>query len=193
MVAATLPAGIPMCQYPGVIYPTVCSANNPTMEETEHWRLRLIELKQAVGCTQAAMAAAIGVDASYFSRLLYPPGKKGRKNLGLDTLRSLIKVNTLSADWFDLPLGSKLPNSRGNQGGGEEVSLSLIASEPRGRTAASSVKWPFKETSYKRLNALVDRLGPKLGEDAIRDLDSLLDVAVSRWEQRAARLGKHAS
>ena len=160
------------------------------MDETEHWRLRLIELKTSLGETQAAMASAMNVDASYFSRLLYPLGKKGRKNLGLDTLRSLVKAYRLRADWFDLPLGSALPQRYGSNLEEVDFGIGIIAREPTERTTSTPVKWPFKETSYKRLQQLLDDLGPKTAPEALRDMDSLLDIAVARWEHRAVQLRK---
>lgn len=163
------------------------------MDETEHWRLRLIELKGAKRASQAAMAAAMGVDASYFSRLLYPLGKKGRKNLGLETLRSLCKAYQLRYDWFDLPLGTMLPGAMGMaspataQG---DYPMGRTVGEPAGHEPARpAIAWPFKDVPYQRLRALMELLGPQAGE-AVRDLDTLLDIAVARWEKRAAQLGK---
>ena len=45
--------------------------------------------------------------------------------------------------------------------------------------------WPFKQVTYRRLMALRSALGPKLGADALRDIDELLDVAVTKWERLA--------
>jgi transcriptional regulator with XRE-family HTH domain len=170
------------------------------MEDTEHWRQRLVELKTALGITQAAMAAAIGVEPSYLSRLLYPPGKAGRKNLGLDTMRALRSAYGLRADWFDLPLGSVLPGQGVALGVAEAVAAygnagPLPGSHKAGASPLRSngVAWPFKEVSYQRLQALKKSLGPKLAGEALHDLDTLLDVAVARWEQRAHRLSKRAS
>lgn len=164
------------------------------MDETEHWRLRLVELKDALGETQAAMASAMGVDASYFSRLLYPQGKKGRKNLGLDTLRSLCKAYQLRVDWFDLPLGSMLP-SPGDKiptaARADDLAIARQIAEPRGEPARAPIAWPFKDVAYQRIVALQATLGPKHAGEAMRDLDSLLDIAVARWEHRAAQLSKH--
>lgn len=160
------------------------------MEETEHWRLRLVELKTALSLKQCEIADAIGKPDSYVSRLLYEPGKKGRKNLGWDTIRDIVKAYNLRVDWFDLPLGSMLPSKGAKK---------LIAGEPAtdvafyGQAAeppAPAITWPFKQTSYKRLQALLEELGQKVGPEALRDLDSLLDVAVARWEVRAAELRK---
>lgn len=171
------------------------------MDETEHWRQRLLELKDALDAKQAAMAARIGVDASYFSRLLYEPGKKGRKNLGLDTLRSLIKAYQLSADWFDLPLGTALPDpERTAQAEASDTRFNVIDRVPEhnvsdiqaGELARAPIAWPFKDVAYRRLIDLQAALGPQQAAEAMRDLDSLLDIAVARWEHRAAQLSKRA-
>lgn len=161
------------------------------MEETEHWRLRLVELQEALGYKQAAMAKDMDVDASYFSRLLYPPGKPGRKNLGMDTMRAARKAYGLSADWFDLPLGSALP-SRG-QTPGVSTHPALRAAEERRPYANPLVAWPFATTSHQRLQTLLDGLDNTTRAEALHDLDSLLDVAVARWEHRAEALRKRAS
>ena len=39
----------------------------------------------------ARIARETGIDASYLSRCLYPPGKPGRKNMGDDTVSALDK------------------------------------------------------------------------------------------------------
>jgi len=191
-MSETLPAGIVKRQYLGVIYPTVCVRDTSTMEETEHWRQRLIELKQALGATQASMAKDMDVDASYFSRLLYPPGKSGRKNLGMDTMRAARKAYGLSADWFDLPLGSALP-SRQTRHGVSHLSTGVQRVAEQIRPYANPlVAWPFATTSHQRLQALLDSLDNATRTEALRDLDSLLDVAVARWEHRATALRKLA-
>lgn len=184
--------------YPKVIYPPVMTPNNRAMEDTEHWRLRLLELQDALGLKQVEMAHAIEVEPSYFSRLRYPPGKAGRKNLGLDTLRALIKAYGLRYDWFDLPLGSQLPARRVSGASTPPalpapVRLELAVSEPRETPARPAIVWPFKEVAYQRLMALQAKLGPKHAAEALRDIDELLDTAVARWERRADRLSKRAS
>lgn len=158
------------------------------MGREEHWRQRLLELKEDLHLKQAAMAQAMDVDSSYFSRLLYPPGKKGRKNLGLDTMRACREAFHLSADWFDLPLGTALPS------GQQSIPAAAhIAATPAPADQSSVVKiagkftWPFKQVTYRRLLALRSMLGPKLGADAFHDIDELLDVAVTKWERLAAK------
>lgn len=49
-----------------------------------------------------------------------------------------------------------------------------------------TVTWPFRQVSYGRIQHLKSILGKNAG-DAMRDIDELLDVAVSRWELRAQK------
>lgn len=174
------------------------------MEETEHWRLRLLELEEAqkaFGITlHKQMADLMGIEPSYYSRLRYEPGRKGRKNLGLDTLRAAIKAFGLRYDWFDLPLGSAIPRPNGaapsatEKDQGSEVRLSIIAREPDSpRPEKPGALWPFKDLSYKRLNALLDSLDKTTRGEALRDIDSLLEAGLIRWEQKAEALRKRAS
>ncbi|WP_157090230.1 helix-turn-helix domain-containing protein [Polaromonas jejuensis] len=83
-----------------------------SMETTdpEHWRLRLAELIRHLGLKQKAFSEKTGIDPSYLSRLLYEPGKKGRKNLGFDTMLAVRQTYELSPGWFELPIGAELPN-----------------------------------------------------------------------------------
>lgn len=158
------------------------------MERNEHWRQRLLELKSDLELSQAAIAAAMGVPANYVSRLLYPPGKAGRKNLGMDTMRSLRTAYNLSADWFDLPLGSDLPRTRSSKS-----SPALVVSEPPASSNVVPVtghSWPFTLVAYRRLLALKDALGPKLAAEAIRDIDEHLNFAVARWEVKVPKQKK---
>lgn len=112
----SLPMGISASQYPQAIYLVVTHRNNRAMEINEHWRLRLIELKDDLGLKQAELALKLEKSPDYVSRLLYAPGKKGRKNLGLQTIRTAVQNFDLAAGWFDLPLGTDLPSARTDRG-----------------------------------------------------------------------------
>lgn len=160
---------------------------NAAMERTEHWRQRLIELKGALALSQVALATAMDVPANYVSRLLYEPGKKGRKNLGMDTMRALRDAYKLSADWFDLPLGSSLPTH------GRESPGPLVASEPANSYNVVSVQgsyWPFTLVSQSRLMRLKHALGHKVAADAFREIDAHLNFVVSQWEAKVAKQKK---
>lgn len=102
-------------------------------EADEHRRRRLLELVAAIGGTQTAIAANAGIDASYLSRLLYPPGKAGRKNLGIDTMSNLQTAYRLPPGWFDMPPGSALPSPHF----GVEQEVFTYMSRP----------WPFKSVA----------------------------------------------
>lgn len=82
-----------------------------TTDRNEHYRKRLIELFDCLKITKAEMADRAALDRSYVTRLFYPAGKAGRKNLGLDTLDALKRAFELQSDWFDLPLGSQIPKT----------------------------------------------------------------------------------
>lgn len=155
------------------------------MGQEEHWRQRLLELKKDLRLKQSAMAAAMEIDASYMSRLLYPPGKKGRKNLGLDTMRACLKAFHLQADWFDLPLGTALPSGQTNMpetwvGVAQPIDAATVV-------PISDFHWPFKQVTYRRVMGLRTALGPRVGSEAMHDIDELLDVAITKWERLAAK------
>lgn len=80
------------------------------MDMYEHRRLRLLELfdtKRYGGHGGLArMAKDTGVDASYLSRLRYPPDKKGRKRLADEVIHSIQVGIGLAPGWFDMPLGT---------------------------------------------------------------------------------------
>jgi hypothetical protein len=48
------------------------------------------------------------------------------------------------------------------------------------------IVWPFQLVSYGRINDLKKALGPRAGNEAIRELDKYLDTLVARWEREAA-------
>jgi transcriptional regulator with XRE-family HTH domain len=180
---ATLPVGIQARQYPEVIYLAVHDLNNAAMEREEHWRQRLLELKGGLELKQSQIAADIGVADSYVSRLLYPPGKRGRKNLGLDNLRRLCAAYALPPDWFDLPLGARVPGA----------GSSMLVSESAAVFALRRDAWPFNLVTQDRIAKLRKALGPKLSDEAISDLDESLDLAVTKWERRAAQRKRRRS
>lgn len=154
------------------------------MGREEHWRQRLLELKSDLRLKQVAMAKAMNIDPTYLSRLLYAPGKAGRKNLGLDTILACRKAFNLSADWFDLPLGSALPS-------GQQTSPAWLGvASPTGPNTVvplNGVRWPFKQVTYSRLMELQSKLGARAGREALNDIDQLLDVVVTKWERAASK------
>lgn len=147
----------------------------------EHWRLRLLELQKSLGANQKSMADTTGIDPSYLSRLLYPPGKKGRKNLGLETMASFRAGYDLSAGWFDLPLGSELPGPHVAED--PPTFLLMEQAAPRPAHESRSIAWPFHLVSYRRLQDLRKALGPRIAHEAIADIDKHLDIVLQKWER----------
>lgn len=158
------------------------------IEENEHWRLRLVELvahlKTTKGFNQRQIAEEAGMTPDYLSRLLYIQGKKGRKNLGLDTMRRLCAAFNLPPNWFDLPLSSTPPD-----GGNDPADTGAKAPIPlvRSKANAEAIVWPFPHVSYERLMDLKDALGPKMGHEAMIDLAKTLEVQTMKWELEAKR------
>lgn len=151
----------------------------------EHWRLRLIELKVHLKVSQRAMADTTGIDPTYLSRLLYEPGKKGRKNLGLETMTSFRTGYGLSAGWFDLPLGSELPSTATTN---DQPAFMVKESSPITPMAnARAISWPFHLVSFRRLQDLRRALGPKLGQEAMADIDKYLEIVLLKWEREVTQ------
>ncbi|GEM_PF-3699542 len=164
------------------------------MSREEHWRLRLAELLQHLKVSQAAFARETGIDTTYVSRLLYPEEKKGRKNLGLDTMRTICSTYKLRTDWFDLELGSELPGLYPTQQlfkTANTVSLPLPGvEEPQAVYSANAKAWPFKDASYQRLMALKKILGRDY-QLALRDIEENIETAILKWEVRSATKKGH--
>lgn len=56
--------------------------------------------------------------------------------------------------------------------------------------AAPRVLWPFKLASLQRINELRMALGHQRANDALADIDSHLDIVLSKWEREAHRIPK---
>ena len=71
------------------------------MDKYEKRRVALQKLVESIGKgAQAKISEEIGVSASYLSRMLYPEGKKGKKNIGEDTATS---ISEKYPQWMPLP------------------------------------------------------------------------------------------
>ena len=157
------------------------------MEKYEHRRRRLLELKDwACEGKTARLAERIERSDSYVARMLYTEEKAGRKRIGDDMLDVIESAFGLIHGWFDLPLGTPIRSAAGQA----ELTVST------GHGAANlhplkrpPVTWPFPTVSHQRVMSLKSLLGPKVAAEAMRDIDSLLDVAVAKWE----KLGKPAA
>lgn len=155
------------------------------MDMTEHWRLRLLELFQSSGLKQAAFAELIDVQPDYFSRLLYEPGKKGRKNLGPVTQRKISQKFDLSPGWFDLPMGTDVPSRTATALGNAAYASHHSVQEPRADYVTEGTQarpWPFKIVTYSRMAKILDHFHGSEMPDALTDIDKHLDILVSRWE-----------
>lgn len=69
------------------------------MDKYEIRRLALVDLRANIGHGAVTkIAAAIGKDPNYVSRMMYPHGKKGRKRIGEDSVELL---NQAFPSWLD--------------------------------------------------------------------------------------------
>lgn len=76
------------------------------MDKYERRRLRLIELRETKCNGKAAdLAKAIGRDASYVSRMLYPEGKAGKKRIADDMMEVIETAFGLPRGWLDQSMG----------------------------------------------------------------------------------------
>lgn len=154
------------------------------MNKYEHRRLRLLELR-AWACEgmTARLAERIARSDSYVARMLYEEGKPGKKRIGDDMLDVLEAAFGLTHGWFDQPMGTPMD-------GGVQIALPISGVEKGTAPAVSlaakrgAIQWPFQTVSYQRLMDLKSTLGPKHGAEAMRDIDALLDVVVTKWELR---------
>lgn len=154
------------------------------MNKYEHRRLRLLELRTwACDGMTARLAERIARSDSYVARMLYEEGKAGKKRIGDDMLDVLESAFGLPHGWFEFPLGT--PMNAGAQAG-----LPLPEPEGSGSPAVDlasrrpPIHWPFHTVTYQRLMDLKITLGPRHGAEALRDIDALLDVVVTKWERQ---------
>lgn len=97
------------------------------MDKYETRRLRLKELiDEKSNGVIARFAELIDRDASYVSRMLYPPGKSGRKRIADDMIELIEKKLNLPRGWFDF------------------------------KDKLGSGNWPFSTVTYEEFKALPD-------------------------------------
>lgn len=186
-----------MDQYPQHIYPAVIAKQNfCPMEFTEHWRQRLTELIASYGLSQAAFAERVGITPDYISRLLYEPGKKGRKNLGPTTINKISQAFSLPPGWFDMPAGDLIPNTERREQVTQHQDIQMVReNDARGErgnpgnpyqlkaaTESTAITWPFSIVTYARIQHLKAHFKGKKQADVLSDIDKHLDVLVTRWE-----------
>lgn len=154
------------------------------MDKHEHRRQRLLELRTwACDGMTVRLAERIARSDSYVARMLYEEGKAGKKRIGDDMLDVLEAAFGLDHGWFDLPLATPMTGP-----GQTQIPLAPPeSSTPPPISLASRrqpMHWPFHAVTYQRLMDLKASLGPKHGAEALRDIDALLDVAVTKWERQ---------
>lgn len=132
------------------------------------------------------LANAIETQESYIGRMLYEPGKNQWRPVSDKMIRVISATFDLPPGWFDMPLGS------GMDDGAAAPPPNIVAHPGTEKPAGATVIWPFKQASYKRLQALRKSLGPRDGAAAIKDIDAHLDVVMTKWEQQAARRARAA-
>lgn len=165
------------------------------MDFKEHWRLRLIELMDAVSVTQATFAERTGISPDYLSRLLYPPGKNGRKSLGPVTIRKIGEAYGLPPGWFDQPAGSALGALSADQR--QRVQITRVTSNedfvglelPAFLRKADDSQvpdngWPFKRASRERIERVAREFAAHGRHHPIEEMDKILDVLLERWESQ---------
>lgn len=152
-------------------------------ELLDHWRRRLLELVSHLKTTeelnQGEIADQVELAPGYLSRLLSEPAKAGHKNLGIATMRKFQAVFGLTADWFDLPLGSALPGSAASAPKVPELSLWDV------RHGGQSNLWPFPTVPYSRIASLKKMLGPARAREALLDISETLESSIIKWERKA--------
>lgn len=153
----------------------------------EHWRLRLKEIFERTGLSQVEFANRIDIAPDYLSRLLYEPGKKGRKNVGPSIMRKVQQEFSLPPGWFDLPLGHQLPYTPT-----DAAVPAPTVQEPAPRVIAGikprrGIEWPFKIVTYQRIDKVRRHFSSRGMPSAMADIDKHLDVLVARWEIEMAR------
>jgi len=89
----------------------ICGDNCFMSEEKfEIRRKRLIQLRDdACNGSSAELSRRIGKDATYVSRLLYPPGKTGKKNITERMQEAIESAFCLPKDWLDGSLSNVEP------------------------------------------------------------------------------------
>lgn len=139
------------------------------MSIQEHRKMRLRELIDfKCGGVIATLASHIERNESYVSRMLYPSDKAGARPITDKMMLSIEGTFGLERAWLDKPLGYET-------GGNVETP----ASSPENQ-------WPFSFHLLTRYQAVMTALPKRKALQASRDIESLVDVAVSKWERVAA-------
>lgn len=152
-----------MKQYPQVIYLRVIIGCNVGMDKHEKRRVALKALVDSLGRGGiAAVAARIGKEPNYVSRMLYPPGKEGRKRIGEDSADALVAAYP---EWFgEIERGAPQPSEKQYEKAG--LPTPNEANEP------AAPPWPSK--------SLIDRY--QAASDASRAAVDLILLPIGERE-----------
>jgi hypothetical protein len=112
------------------------------MDKYERRRQRVLELiKLRFEGRQARFAEAIGRDANYVSRMLYMPGKAGKKRIAEDMRDTIERACHLTPGWLDMDPGTPVI-----------LDGAMVAAEPTAAYAAAS--WPFLKITRPQWESL---------------------------------------
>lgn len=156
--------------------------------DKEHWRKRLLELIEHLAVPHVEFAEETDIPPSYLSRMLYPPGKIGRKNLGPESMAKITRRYQLSHGWFDKPLGAELPNLAPLSANATEANVANENPQQPAITSVHQLRWPFHLVTYHRLMDLKRGLGHKAGTQAMTDMNKQLEGIVLKWERELLKL-----
>jgi len=117
------------------------------MEKFERRRLALKALVDSIGYGGIArVAEAIGKEPNYVSRMLYEPGKSGRKRIGESSIDAL---NAAFPGWLDSP-----------------PSMTLHEPGP-----SVFIEWPFQLVHLSRIKALPKELLAEVESDLLHSVE----------------------
>ncbi|QCP50186.1 hypothetical protein FAZ95_13950 [Trinickia violacea] len=155
-------------QYPQGIYLLVTLRLNLGMDKYEHRRLRLLEVRDRdLGGSTAALANKIERSPSYVARMLYPPGKEGRKRIAEDMVEVIETAFGWGSGWMDSV--SPIPSERG------EATLELPPTWALKALASLSALSP---AARELVDAIVEADGKGLPPHAFKPLREMLELLV---------------
>jgi hypothetical protein len=168
------------------------------MDMKEHWRQRLIELRDALRLKNSQVSRDIDVAESTVHRWFLDQSNPAHKALGPKNQQRLRDAYQLPAGWFDMPQGSALPAPRPEPAESPSAQVNDIAfctiepdqprtvREPMAADAwvRPDMAWPFQKVSQDRLQRLLAAMDPQGARSAMLDLDEALDLAVTQLERR---------
>lgn len=125
---------------------------------------------------QTEFGAVTGIDATYISRMRYPPGKKGRKNVGPEQMARIQAAFDLPPGWFDMDLGALLP--------GNPYGKPIGTGAKRQWPTDEAGSWPFQLVTFERLDALMQALSARDRAAMLEAMDQQLHAIAYLWENK---------